>query len=87
VQGSKQGFRAEDAKRPQCNDDEIDDDEGGGREKDVARRVMSITTYDGPIIDPKYLDWLEHPITFSRANQWVDIPYLGCFPLVLDLIT
>ena len=23
-------------------------------------------------------------ITFSRADQWVDIPYTGCFPLVLD---
>ena len=47
---------------------------------------MSITTYDGPITDPKYLDWLEHPITFSRADQWSDILYLGRFPLVLDPI-
>ena len=44
---------------------------------------MSITKYD-TIIHPKYLDWLEYPITFSRANQWVEIPYLGHFPLVLD---
>ena len=44
---------------------------------------MSITKYD-TITDPKYLDWSEHPITFSRADQWADIPYLGCFPLVLD---
>ena len=45
---------------------------------------MSVTTYDGPISDPKYLDWLEHLITFSRADQWLDIPYLECFPLILD---
>ena len=44
---------------------------------------MSITKYD-MIADPKYLDWSEYPITFSRANQWADIPYLGRFPLVLD---
>ena len=46
---------------------------------------MLITKYD-TIADPKYLDWSEHPITFSRANQWADIPYLGCFPIMLDLI-
>ena len=45
---------------------------------------MSVAAYDGPIADPKYLDWSEHPITFSRANQWSDIPYLGRFPLILD---
>jgi len=47
---------------------------------------MSVATYDGPITDPKYLNWLVHPITFSRADQWSDIPYLGHFPLVLDPI-
>ena len=45
---------------------------------------MSVATYDGPVADPKYLDWSEHPITFSRADQWSDIPYPGRFPLVLD---
>ena len=44
---------------------------------------MSITKYD-TIANPKYLDWSEYPITFSRADQWADIPYLGCFPLVLN---
>jgi hypothetical protein len=29
---------------------------------------------------------LKYPITFSRADQWSDIPYLGHFPLVLDPI-
>ena len=44
---------------------------------------MSITKYD-TVADPKYLDWSEHPITFSRADQWADIPYPGRVPLVLD---
>ena len=44
---------------------------------------MSITKYD-TVTDPKYLDWSEHPIMFSRVNQWADIPYPGHFPLVLD---
>jgi hypothetical protein len=47
---------------------------------------MSVTSYDEPIADPKYLDWSKYPITFSRANQWVDIPYLGRFLLILDPI-
>jgi len=32
---------------------------------------MSVATYDGPVADPKYLNWS-------------DILYLGRFPLVLD---
>jgi len=36
------------------------------------------------VTDPKYLDWLEYPITFSRVDQWADIPYPGHFPLVLN---
>ena len=47
---------------------------------------MLVTTYDGPIADPKYLDWSEHPITFSKADQWSDIPYPGHFPVILDPI-
>ena len=46
---------------------------------------MSITKYD-TVADPKLLDWSEHPITFSRADQWADIPYLGRFQLMLDPI-
>ena len=34
--------------------------------------------------DPSYRPWSEIPITFSRADQWVDIPYIGHFPLVLN---
>ena len=44
---------------------------------------MSITKYD-TITDSKYLDWSEHPITFSWADQWANIPYPGRFPLMLD---
>ena len=53
------------------------------QQKLTARQVMSITKYD-TVVDPKYLDWSKYPITFSWANQWADIPYLGCFPLMLD---
>ena len=34
--------------------------------------------------NPSYRPWSKVPITFSRANQWADIPYIGHFPLVLD---
>ena len=49
----------------------------------VARRVLAVTTEDAAA-NPSYRPWFEVPITFSRANQWVDIPYIGHFPLVLD---
>ena len=52
-------------------------------QKLTARQVRSITKYD-TVADPKYQDWSEHPITFSRADQWADIPYPGHFPLMLD---
>jgi hypothetical protein len=55
-------------------------------QKLIARRIMSVIAYNGPIADPKYLDWSEHPITFSRADQWSDIPYPRRFLLVLDPI-
>lgn len=44
---------------------------------------MSITNCN-IIVDPKYLDWSEYPITFSRTDQWADISYPGHFPLVLE---
>ena len=34
--------------------------------------------------NPSYRPWSEISITFSRADQWADIPYIGRFPLVLD---
>jgi len=49
----------------------------------TTHRVLAVNTEDA-IADPSYLPWSEVPITFSRADQWVDIPYVGHFPLVLD---
>jgi len=45
--------------------------------------VLNITTEDA-VANPCYCPWFEVPITFSRADQWADIPYTGRFPLVLD---
>ena len=51
--------------------------------KFTARWVLAVNTEDA-IANPSYRPWSEVPITFSRADQWADIPYTGCFPLVLD---
>ena len=45
--------------------------------------MFTITTEDADA-NPSFCPWSEVPITFSRANQWADIPYIGRFPLVLD---
>ena len=50
----------------------------------AARRVLAVTTED-VAANPSYRPWSKVPITFSRADQWVDIPYTGRFPLVLDV--
>ena len=49
----------------------------------TARRVLVVNAKDA-IANPSYRPWSEVPITFSRADQWADIPYTGCFSLVLD---
>ena len=49
----------------------------------TARWVVTINAEDA-IANPSYRPWSEVPITFSKADQWVDIPYIGRFPLVLD---
>ena len=49
----------------------------------AARRVFAVTTKDAAA-NPSYRPRSEVPITFSRADQWADIPYTGCFPLILD---
>ena len=49
----------------------------------TARRVLAINAEDA-VANPIYRPWSEVPITFSRADQWADIPYTGRFPLVLD---
>jgi len=45
--------------------------------------VFSVNTKD-TTANPSYRPWSEVPITFSRADQWADIPYTWCLPLVLD---
>ena len=49
----------------------------------ATRWVLAVTTEDA-VANPSYCPWSEVSITFSRADQWADIPYIGCFPLVLD---
>ena len=49
----------------------------------TARRVLTVNAEDA-VTNPSYRPWSEVPITFSRADQWVDIPYTGRFPLILD---
>ena len=45
---------------------------------------MLVVNAKDVIANPSYRPWSEVPIIFSRADQWADIPYIGCFPLVLD---
>ena len=33
---------------------------------------------------PRYLNWSEYPIQFSREDQWTSIGNAGHYPLVLD---
>jgi len=49
----------------------------------TARRVLAVNAED-TAANPSHRPWSEVPITFSRADQWADIPYTGHFPLVLD---
>ena len=45
---------------------------------------MLVVNIEDAIANPSYRPWFEVPISFSRANQWADIPYTGPFPLILD---
>ena len=49
----------------------------------TAHRVLVVNAEDA-IANPSYRPWSEVPITFSRADQWADISYIGCFPFILD---
>ena len=49
----------------------------------AARRVLAVASEE-TTTNPSYRPWSKIPITFSRADQWADIPYTGRFPLVLD---
>ena len=46
-------------------------------------RKLAVTSEE-TTANPSYRPWSKVPITFCRADQWVDIPYIGRFPLVLD---
>jgi hypothetical protein len=50
----------------------------------AARRVLAVVSEE-TTANPSYRPWSEISITFSRADQWADIPYTGHFPLVLDV--
>ena len=54
------------------------------RERKLAARRVLVVASEETTANPNYHPWSEVPITFSRADQWADIPYIGCFPLVLD---
>ena len=45
--------------------------------------MLAINTEDA-IANPSNRPWSEVPITFSGADQWADIPYIGHSPLILD---
>ena len=51
----------------------------------TAQRVLAVASKE-TTANPSYRPWSNVPITFSRADQWADIPYIGRFPLVLDAI-
>ena len=46
----------------------------------TARQVLAVNAEDA-IANPSYRPWSKVAITFSRAEQWADIPYIGCFPM------
>ena len=54
------------------------------RERKLAARRVLTVTLEETTANPSYRPWSEVPIIFSRADQWVDIPYTGRFPLILD---
>src|SRR6266542_4626455 len=51
------------------------------KQKLTAREINAITP-----ATPKYLKWLEIPITFGRADHLDHVPHPGRYPLVLDPI-
>src|SRR5438105_6563797 len=51
------------------------------KQKLIAQEINAITP-----ATPKYLKWLEVPITFGRADHPDHVPHPGRYPLVLDPI-
>ena len=49
------------------------------QEKLAHRAIMAAE----PVI-PRFLDWSEYPIQFTRDDQWTSATNAGCYPLVLE---
>jgi hypothetical protein len=61
----------------------------GGLKSSTIRRRYRKDSREVKLIHTKPsqpLRWLEQPITFSRADHWVHIPYPGSYPLVAEPI-
>src|SRR5947207_475466 len=61
----------------------------GGSDAYESKRKQKLTARDINAVlpaTPKYLQWSEAPITFSRADHLDHIPHPGRYPLVLDPI-
>ena len=54
------------------------------KERKLAARWVLAVNIEDAFTNPSYRPWSEVPITFSRADRRVDIPYTGRFPLILD---
>ena len=54
-------------------------------QKLIGWRVLAVKA-TSTITGPRYLPWSDQPITFTMSDQWAEIPYSGCFLLVLDTI-
>ena len=52
----------------------------------AARRVLTVVSEE-TTANPSYRPWSEISITFSRADQWADIPYKGVFPSSLTRLS
>jgi hypothetical protein len=50
------------------------------------KRIPKLNNSDEKVANPKYQNWSHQPITFSKADQWANIPEPGRFPLVMDPI-
>ena len=57
----------------------VPDSRSKHQEKLALRTIMAAEP-----ATPRYLNWSEYPIQFSREDQWTSIGNAGHYPLVLD---
>ena len=57
----------------------IQDSRSKHQEKLALRTIMAAEP-----ATPRYLNWSEYPIQFSREDQWTSVGNAGHYPLVLD---